>query len=367
MTGFVGADVEQLDALAVRLDRQAAAYREIATSSTVALMMAGWTGADIDRVRSEWNRQSKPAILRVAAELASLAVDVRRQEQQQRATSAAYTGNSRISSYARSTADVVRAVRDARDKDIVQITEVVGDDGVTRYIVTIDGTHGDIDDWRSWMRLHGWNEAVLNAMDLDTFSKVYVEARLREATKDHPDAEIMMIGYSQGGDVAQGIANDAKFNVKEILTIGSPPVMTTNHYGGANIVRLAHNSDEVLNSVQIVRDAAARDGMVMGAAAGAGVPLVGAGVGAVVGAAAQINSIATAMTSGDRSDGSVLTFRGGSAQEAGGAHEIGHADDTAYHGHYEYLATSYDESTEPAVVAARERQAVFFHGRPVQR
>lgn len=352
MSGFVGADVEQLDALAVRLDRQAAAYREIASSSSLALMVATWTGTDIDRVRAEWNRQCKPAILKVAGELSSLAIDVKRQAAHQRATSAATGGRtSARTPFASTTKDLVIAVRDARDKDTVKITEVVGEDGVTRYVVLIDGTHGKLTEADGWLNAHGWGDAVLGGMDKDTRAKLYVEQRLLEAMKHHPKAEIMMVGYSQGGDIAQGIANDHRFNVKEILTIGSPPVMTTDHYGGANVVRLDHNSDEVLNIVE-----GARVGTVLSTA----IPIVGMFTGE-----AATNSVMTALTSGDTADGSILTFKGGSDSESGGAHDIGHKDEGTYHGHYEYLATSYDESTDPEVVAARERQSVFLKSTPV--
>lgn len=87
MAGFVGADVEQLAALATTFDRRASAFDQIASSSSSALMVAEWTGADVDRLRSEWNRQARPAIQRVAGELRALAVELRRQAEQQREAS----------------------------------------------------------------------------------------------------------------------------------------------------------------------------------------------------------------------------------------------------------------------------------------
>lgn len=83
MTGFVGGDVEQLVALAKRVELQSRKFGEIAASSSVALMVAEWTGADIDRIRGEWNRQFKPAMQRMSANLAALAIELRKQGEQQ--------------------------------------------------------------------------------------------------------------------------------------------------------------------------------------------------------------------------------------------------------------------------------------------
>jgi hypothetical protein len=87
MSGFVGADVDQLDALAAAFDRRSAAFTRIAADSSRALTVAEWTGGDVDRVRSEWNRQARPAMLRISTELSELATDLRRQANQQRESS----------------------------------------------------------------------------------------------------------------------------------------------------------------------------------------------------------------------------------------------------------------------------------------
>jgi hypothetical protein len=86
-SGFVGADVEQLLALAKRMELQSRKFSEISFSSTLALMVADWTGNDIDRIRSEWHRASRPAMQRMTAELSDLAVELRKQVEQQRSTS----------------------------------------------------------------------------------------------------------------------------------------------------------------------------------------------------------------------------------------------------------------------------------------
>ena len=89
---FSGADVDELRALATRFDHQAARLRELAGSSSAAIMTAAWSGAKIDDVRSEWNRTSKPKILAVAAAFAGLATDLRRQAGEQSAASGGSLG-----------------------------------------------------------------------------------------------------------------------------------------------------------------------------------------------------------------------------------------------------------------------------------
>ena len=90
---FAGADVEELRALAVRFDRQAARLREIAGSSSAAIMTAQWTGAKIDDVRAEWNRTAKPKVLAVAAAFSGLATDLRRDADEQSTASGGPSGS----------------------------------------------------------------------------------------------------------------------------------------------------------------------------------------------------------------------------------------------------------------------------------
>lgn len=85
---FSGADIGEVLALAGRFERQASRLHEIATSSTIAIQTAQWSGGNIDQVRAEWNRSARPRIVSLAQECARLATDLRKQAEQQRATSA---------------------------------------------------------------------------------------------------------------------------------------------------------------------------------------------------------------------------------------------------------------------------------------
>ncbi|MEO8527522.1 MAG: hypothetical protein ABI435_00420 [Pseudolysinimonas sp.] len=89
MNGFVGADVEQLDALALAFERRATTIAQTVAQASQALLAAEWTGADIDRVRSEWARQARPALLRVSSTMSGIALQLRKDAAQQRETSKA--------------------------------------------------------------------------------------------------------------------------------------------------------------------------------------------------------------------------------------------------------------------------------------
>lgn len=58
--------------------------REIASSSSWAIMIAGWTGNRIDQLRERWKRESRPAILQAAEQLENLAADLSRNAAEQR-------------------------------------------------------------------------------------------------------------------------------------------------------------------------------------------------------------------------------------------------------------------------------------------
>ena len=85
MSGFSGADVAQLRQLAARMNTQSAKLDEIVNSSNVALMLAEWTGNDIDAIRNNWRRGSLPTLKNLATALreASIALERNAKEQEQ--------------------------------------------------------------------------------------------------------------------------------------------------------------------------------------------------------------------------------------------------------------------------------------------
>jgi hypothetical protein len=88
VSGFAGADVDQVEALARRLEKASNRLDSITSQASFSLMTAAWTGADIDDVRSNWNGRTKPNLAAAARSLDSLSLDLKRQAEQQRQTSA---------------------------------------------------------------------------------------------------------------------------------------------------------------------------------------------------------------------------------------------------------------------------------------
>lgn len=89
---FSGADLDQLRALSSRLKSQSGKMREVANSSTFALMAAEWTGGEIDAIRDQWRRNSLPTITRLADSLEQLGSDLDQHVAEQERVSAGGSG-----------------------------------------------------------------------------------------------------------------------------------------------------------------------------------------------------------------------------------------------------------------------------------
>ncbi len=91
-SGFVGADPERLDGLAAAFRQEANDLREVASSSTLALMVAQWTGNRVQQLRDRWRQESKPALTVAANELERLAGELERHAREQREVSGSIGG-----------------------------------------------------------------------------------------------------------------------------------------------------------------------------------------------------------------------------------------------------------------------------------
>ncbi len=336
-----GADVEQLRALAARLDQQSAKLREIASSSSAAILVAEWTGAEIDLLRSDWSQKAKPSILSVSGALGELAHDVRRHAEQQREASAGASGTTARDSRpsVESAPDNVRGViADLKDlqaaNSLYSIREVVGEDGKTRLIISLPGTKGDATDFSNWGQLGGWGDNHVY-MTKDSAALRAVIAQLRTELANYPDAEIMMVGYSQGGMLAQLVAASGEFNVTEVLTVGSPRIDHGVDYGNVNVTRIEHNADPIVGGTEYL------DGSVFGDA----------------------GRDFRNWLDGTAPENAEVNFRAGNPFEnfrienpvKNSVHDIGTGD-------YDWVADQFQNSNDPAHVAARERLDKFLDG-----
>jgi len=60
-----------------------------------------------------------------------------------------------------------------------------------------------------------------------------------------PGAEVMVVGFSQGGIHGQWLAESKLFNITDVVTFGSPHYSGAELDGGANIVRIRDSDDRI--------------------------------------------------------------------------------------------------------------------------
>ncbi|MBS1907168.1 MAG: hypothetical protein JST33_11510 [Actinobacteria bacterium] len=122
--------------------------------------------------------------------------------------------------------------------DGVRVQVIRGSDGVDRVVVYINGTgsasHG--------LFTVGSNAQLMLGEGNKTLD--YVRGIVAKAAADHPGAEIMLAGYSQGGIVAQRLAQEHQFPISTVVTFGSPRLPSSG-LGGIDVVRLEHNGDPI--------------------------------------------------------------------------------------------------------------------------
>jgi hypothetical protein len=313
-----------------------------ALDRSVQQLTSHWDGEDSRRLAQRDWPDARRALQRLRAEIEGLAQSALNNAAEQRGVSdaggGAGSGRGAGSAIATNTTGVIHQFSGPDHRsELFWIDEVVGADGQHRFVVFINGTRGDPTDFKNYFQAHGWAWNLAASADQPTIAKIAIENAIAERV-GKSGAEVMIIGYSQGGMIAQQIADDRQFRVSEVLTVASPPVLGEHGYGGANVTRLEHGGDEVVNGTAIGRGASAVLAMVAG-----GDPIL------------TRNAI-TPLLTGDGSifngDGEVHTFHAGQ-DEPEMVHDVGS-------GHYDWLAQQYDVSTDPEIVAARERQAIFL-------
>lgn len=334
------ARAEQIDGIVRSLDR------------TVKGLSGVWDGKVAKTFVGTWWPEHRKLLVAARAHIDGLGQSaLNNASEQRRVSSSAGAGSGSASARGGHIADSTRGVigefvGDKRKGELVWIDEVIGADGKHRFVVFVNGTLGDISnvDLKNYFQLHGWAWNFDASANRDTVAKWLVEATMRERMGANSQAEVMIVGYSQGGMLAQQIADDRGFKVTEVMTIGSPPVLADHGYGDANITRLAHGGDEVVNGT-----AGARNWTWAAAIADASNQVF-------------VRNAVTPLLTGDGSPlnggGEVHTFRVGD-DEPEMVHDVNS-------GHYDWLADRYDESTDPDIVAARERQAQFLRGEIVR-
>ncbi|WP_084100000.1 hypothetical protein [Demequina sp. NBRC 110051] len=130
------------------------------------------------------------------------------------------------------------------DTGVVAIDQLTGEDSHDRYVVTIPGTYDNSVtsinpfDWRSNLDLQ--DGAVADSLRFTVDSM--------EAMRIPRDAEVMLVGHSQGGMVATALAGldgiEERFTITDVVTFGSP-VADLPHRDGVTYAHVEDVSDTV--------------------------------------------------------------------------------------------------------------------------
>jgi uncharacterized protein YukE len=236
MAGMVGADVAQLRALAGSFERAAEQLRQTSTRVRSGIQISAWAGPFAVRFRKTWDSEHSVKVTRVAAALAAQARQLRLEADQQERTSA-------VSVRLVSTRSLLDLDRLDADGDGVVITEVVGVDGKVRYVVTITGTRPFAAPGEHFDALE--NAAVLG---IETQTMSYVEQLMGDRGITSED-EVLLVGYSQGGLIAQNIAHSGRWGDPLVVTWASPQVI-----GGVearDIIRFEVTGDVITDGVAV--------------------------------------------------------------------------------------------------------------------
>lgn len=118
------------------------------------------------------------------------------------------------------------------DATSIRIQQIVGDDGVPRYIVYVPGSFGDPGNLWNPSDTHGnpmdWNQNAGALLGGETDSSQAVQAAMEAAGIPY-GADVVLAGHSQGGIVTTNLAASSEFNggaqgyhVTDVVTFGSP-------------------------------------------------------------------------------------------------------------------------------------------------
>lgn len=238
---MIGADVEQLRALADSFDQSAHRLRSLSTGVRQGIQLSVWIGPFAHRFRHAWDTEHSRS-LRMTAEALEAAAGTLRSEAsaQETASGAATASGNSLGTTGNSTRSVLETDPNAGNGDGVRIIKVVGADGVERYVVHIGGTDPEAEGGE----LFDPFENIDAVRGRDTQTMRYVEAQMRAAGITSSD-QVMLVGYSQGGLLAQNIGNSGRWGDPLIVTRASPQVL--GGVGSHDILRFEVERDAVVD------------------------------------------------------------------------------------------------------------------------
>lgn len=196
-----------------------------------------WAGRDLDRFRRSWS-QTLHGQLRDAAEsvkgLGRAAIN-NADEQQQTSDSVGHVGRHKSPSSTGGFLDQARG-GDMSTDDGVRIQSGIGPDGHRKVIVYIDGTFGD-----KYGRLDPLDN--LSAVAGQSEMTDYIMSKLKGVAG--PLDDVLIVGYSQGGLIAEDVAWRGDFKSTTVITEAAPRLGGS--HGDVDVLRL--NARGLVNDV----------------------------------------------------------------------------------------------------------------------
>ena len=241
MSGMIGADVEGLRMLAQTFEQSATRLRTLSSGVRQGIQLTVWLGPFAQRFRHTWDTEHSRRLQMTAEALEAAAGCLRSEAAGQERASAAGTATSPgLGHTGTSTRSVLETDPNVGDGDGVRIIKVRGEDGVERYVVHIAGT----DPNAKGSELFDPFENADAVRGRETQTMRYVEALMQAAGITSRD-QIMLVGYSQGGLLAQNIANSGHWGDPLIVTRASPQVL--GGVGSHDILRFEVERDAVVD------------------------------------------------------------------------------------------------------------------------
>jgi uncharacterized protein YukE len=238
-------DVERVESAARSLQARASDIDGLINriDAVVSRLPGVWEGPEARRFVREWWPAQRRVLAAASSHVLGLSDAALKNVADQRDVSASGGpashggGTAAIGGLAvQSAADRYTLTRDAGE-DGVRIQGVRGADGQLRYIAYIDGTNS------SWVGDHGILE---NVAEFGAKTQTYWNIVQKMISQiQPPGSEVMVVGYSQGGILAQHLADSKLFKITDVMTFGSPYYDDGDSVRSYNIVRIGDDEDVI--------------------------------------------------------------------------------------------------------------------------
>ena len=255
-TGMIGADPRALREMAATFDAAADTLTSTRTSVQGWVDRADiWRGLDNRQFADGWDTTDSRAIANAAILLRRYSDTLRANAEAQDVTSEAGgslsgsglfcaepTGGSDPHSGAATPSELFEKLhnQDQDSSDGFRIERITGEDGVERFIVYINGTNQGSEGSLTW------GEAVASNFGLATKTQGSIRQAML-AAGINGDSEVLYVGYSQGGMIAQNLAASQEFGTGVVLAQGSPRTSATQI--GYDVIHINQFGDEVVTGV----------------------------------------------------------------------------------------------------------------------